>query len=441
MEPNLHHTRTLTRLVLLLTIVVALFPFVYLAQYNLPLSDEFIAMHYKTRLSIVDYQQLLLSSWSGRYFSNLLEIIYPVHITPWFFKMIPLLVMFLTGLLLHRIAKKIYPSAAWLLWLPLWLLFINYLPAPGDYFYYVPAIIIYTVSILLTMVYINLWLSNAGYRMKAAGSLLLHVLLLGTSELYIPFILLLSLLYLLRWSNSHQTTAIAWMNLLTVTGIITGLILLQGNQQRMSAQGNTDSLQYGLWNYSIGIYYWTRQFLPLLLLLAMYAGWLKSLPRIAAISRKITPFWLLLLCGAYGLLYAPLLIIKLNTYSRIGNIFFIFTLLIGFVSLLKIIPAFQLSTFSQRILLFLGLIICFLTGNVRKAYTDIYHGYTRQYSMELTKRYQLLSSNRQQKKVDLPAIPIRDYILKVADVNDRQENDLPSDMYQLYFQIDSIRIK
>jgi hypothetical protein len=95
-----------------------------------------------------------------------------------------------------------------------------------------------------------------------------------------------------------------------------------------------------------------------------------------------------------------------------------------------------------RLLLFLSAVLLFLfTGNIKNAYLDIYHGYTKNLSNNLKARYITLEKNKNTDLLILDKIPEKDYMLSIQDVNDTEDTSLVVDMYKMYYNIDSLVIK
>ncbi|MFN8284426.1 MAG: hypothetical protein U0U67_14490 [Chitinophagales bacterium] len=427
---------------LLLFFSICVFPFAYLAQYNLPLSDEFTAMYLRPKIGFIAYQKYLLHAWSGRYFGNFLEFIYPLKIQPVFYILSVFITLFLLFFCIRLLARKIISDREnSTLTVFLFVIILNFSPSIGDLIYYVPAIIIYTVSLLLFLVYIWLFLAEIKPVYKFSVFILLNILLLGTSELFIPIIAFTSVLFLFKSIQQKSGIGISSLNLMIVLSVIIFLIHSSGNNNRFDEQGNKFDWVFGINNCILEFLYWTKKFIFALPVLALMLLFLKSRILPDSFNSKLSFNVLLYFLFIYLLAFAPLFLIKLSMYKRLGNIFLFLFLILSVATLLKYLPKLKINAIYQRLLLFLITIIILFSGNIKAAYEDIYFGYTKNYSAALIERYDILEKNKNKEHLELSKIPITRYINNIQDVNDKPSNDLIYDMYKRYYNIDSISIR
>lgn len=428
--------------ILFIFFILCVFPFIFLAQYNLPLSDEFVCMHFKNSSNFIEYQKILFTTWSGRYVSNLLEIIYPLNIYYPFYQFIPVILITLFYLTILLISKKLVYKNHIIFSIFLFIILLNYLPSVAELFYYVPAIIIYTVSFISILILISIWLSEISIKYKIVSLIINNIILLGTTELYIPLVVYFSFILLFISIKEKKSIKFYIFNLLAILFILLYLFTQKGNLNRYGIQTGNLNLYNCFYNYLFAIFYWTKKFLILIPFIFLLIYIIRKDENILWLSKKINRPQIIIMTLGYFAMFTPLFFINLTYYIRTANVFFIYFIIMSLVISIKIIPEFEFNIKNGKLLLLLfTLIIFLLTGNIKSAYLDIYYGYTKNMSKALKNRYSYLEKNRNSKLLILDKIPKTDYLLMIQDVNDRNDNNLADDMYKRYYHIDSLIIR
>lgn len=422
--------------------ILCLFPFVYLTGYNLPLFDEFAAMHFRSVMGPWEYQQLLMKTWSGRYTANMLETIYPLRLNLTFFRVLPLLVMLgFTGLIWLNVRALLKRNALFYSLL-LFIVLLNFAPSPADLIYYTPALIIYTIAFFLVLAMLRVWTSALSDDAKLYVLAVFHLVVLGTSELFLPVALFISGMLLLVRIRNKQPLLPAIVNLLAVCAGGGVLLSISGNMTRLDTQGNPADLMHCLYNYVRSFWMWTVRFLPalpfvILIVAAMYRA---DPRRLEAVSDRIGKWQLLSAAAVYPILYAPLLLINLSNYKRLGNVFYFYFLLLSLLLALKVFSKLRLSGPVPKGLLIILIGLFPFAGNIRALYTDIRQGYSRDLYRQLTARYDKLEGLRGSPMATVTPIPKTDYLLSIQDVNDKNDLPIPNPYrpFMFYFEIDTI---
>lgn len=428
--------------ILFLFIIFCIFPFIYIAQYNLPLSDEFACMYYRTSHSFLEYQNILSSSWSGRYIANFLEIIYPLKPYYPFYQLLPIILIILFYSLILLISKKIVSQYFIFTSFILFILILNYIPSIGDFLYYTPAIIIYTVTFLSVLILIYIWLLEINIQYKILAFILNNILLLGTTELYIPVVLFFSSVLLINSIVKKRFILFYLTNQLIVLIIISYLFTQKGNMSRYNTQKVELDLYSCVYHYIYSIFYWTKKFLILIPFLYLLFYSVRKDRNIINLSKKISWMFIFFAAIGYFAFFSPLFLIDLTRYVRTANAFFFYFFILTSIIFIKIIPISSFKIKNAKVFLITGLFFLFvIKGNVKNTYLDLYRDKTKNMSSGLKTRYTVLEKNRNSKLLILDRIPKTNYILEIQDVNDTNDTSLVVVMYKMYYNIDSLVIK
>lgn len=427
---------------LFLITTVSVFPFIYLSRYNLLLSDEFIAMHYREKMNLIQYIYFGFNTWTGRYTSNFLEVIYPLKINYLFYQLIPLFTGFLFFTLLYCIIKNLSDKLLLFKTILIFIFILNYLPSIADFYYYIPAVIIYTISILIILSCIFIWTTSIQAKYKFLYFIFTNILILGTTELYIPLVLFLSFVFLINAIKKNEHIILNSINFGIVLTIIILLLSMKGNMQRYGSQKIELSIFNCISNYYFAIKLWTTRFLIVIPFIILFISYIKSNSnKNPNYCNSIQNSHIIIFAAGYLLIFTPLLFINILDYKRIGNLFFLYFLFLNFLIAFKYVPKLSFWQKNIRIIVILATLVFFISGNIKRSYVDIKNSYTKNYSIELKKRYVFLEQNKNSSTLEIKKIPVNDYILSVQDVNVSEDNDLAKLIYQRYYHIDSIIFK
>lgn len=414
--------------------MIGILPFMIIATYNIPYSDEFSSMYYQNKINFWDYQKVMLNTWTGRYIANLLEIIYPTLIRYFFFESIALVTILLfVSLSIYTFYRLFYchiPIA-----LLLTLILINGFPSIADIFYYSQSIFAYTISLLLIYACILLSISKVPINVKLIFFGLINLILLGLVELYFGVVLFSTLVFFFYFPSKKL---FVFGHLIVYIFIICIICHIHGNQNRYSYQHNAFDVYSMVTVYIKNNLDWIKNyllsFMGIFCILGIYKNKIKEIP-MTLFSVNI----FLTLIGFYISITVFTAFISISNYPRIGNILYFFNF---FVILYILIYFYKKVNINIRIYTFTCCILLILTtyyGNIFSAVKDYYNRYSYIYTNQVKTRYQYLEVNRGKDTVHIPNIYIGQSILKISDVNDGN-NTLVPEQYQYYFEIKKVII-
>lgn len=415
--------------------LLALFPFLIIATYSIPFADEFSSAYYQNKMSIFQFQKLLLQLWSGRYIANFLESVYSF----------PHNYNIFIGLSLGTISMFIYLGinsffayfkhiiANTLLLIAL----INGFPSITDVFYYSQAIFAYTIAFLAVFISLKIITTQHNPATKITIIAICNILLLGEVELFILPVLCCMIAI---WYFVPKYLLPKIIHTIIVLAIIMALVSIHGNKMRYEEQKSTFDILELLKNLLINNFWWAKNYLLSLICIVavIYTFFDSKRIKLSHLFQRKSLIFVVLYYASSSLFT---LIIHLRGYERIGNVlYFLNFLCICYIILyISIHFAFKKSKLLM-IVLMAAYFVCILYGNIGTAYYDILTSSSKNYTIALKNRYEFLEKHRNEETVYIKDIPAGKSILKIRDVN-FANNTLCLEQYRYYYQIDTIILK
>ena len=231
----------------ILLIILALIPYFYLSAFAHPIADDFLYAVLSRKMGIINGMFFLYKSWSGRFVSNITELLNPLVWDSFtYYKIMPLILFLLTFLsayfLIHKLFGKILKKLEVVLAaLFILLIYVFQLPTLTEGFYWFSGSCEYQLSVVFSWILIGLLISyfqKKSFVNKLILSfviIFINIILIGLNETYV---LILCGLYLCAFFISiyrKQQSKIFWLILFSISLIVSIFSLLApGNAVRGS---------------------------------------------------------------------------------------------------------------------------------------------------------------------------------------------------------------
>ncbi|MEP7145690.1 MAG: DUF6056 family protein, partial [bacterium] len=318
-------------------------PFIILFFFNNPTPEDFSWSETTRNLGYIDAQRFYYNIWSGRYFSYLILSINPLLFKSFegykiFLLLFFLLFNYLIFLFISQITKDVLIfSERLLLTLSFIFLYLYAMPSVSEGFYWMTAVMIYHVGIMLLMLLIILFkklesVESVPLRFTyTLFAVLIIAAAAGTSEITSMLTFLLAGIFLIRASIFRKSLQWISLMLLVAAGISVFIAFSSpGNYLRSAEFGNSHNLTYSLqhsfmylikslfsWIFVSPLLVFTVLLSPLLL--KLFNNKKKISNRF--IFLRLTAFIFLL----YGIIFSTVWNTGESPYGRTGNVvYFIF---------------------------------------------------------------------------------------------------------------------
>ncbi|MGB0881410.1 MAG: DUF6056 family protein [Vicingaceae bacterium] len=447
--------------ILLLALIVAVIPYLYLCFFTNPSADDFglsVQLQENNFFDLI-YHNYLISN--GRYISSSLSVLNPLAFNSFIgYKVVSLFVIislfFSHYLLISQILTKSKPVVKLLVSFVLPLLFLHNLPIVSEGIYWYTGAIIYTVGLVVSLIYFAAFIKVLSLRLHgvwSAGLTFLLFLSCGFNE--VLTLLMVFILGVITFVFYRRNLEGKKRVLLQFTLSVFFLILLMvspGNAVRGSFYPESKQLVHSL-IYSVmqvgrfGLV-WVFS-LPLIVCSILYIKLHKELCNRYGIFRNS---FFLKKHESLFLLFAIIFICVFPAYWATGilgqhrtlNVAFFFFLIFWFINLTVWINSyknrFSINVNVNFLLLFLVVVICF-TGNGLKALQDIYTGDAIAFNNESRLRFVQLRKAKefQPKQLVLKPINAKPKCLFTYDIT-KNPKDWKNQAYNMYFRLDSISV-
>lgn len=407
---------------LILALIISLFPFIYLAQYNHPAADDFCYSSKSTYLGFMVTQIDHWLTWSGRYTATALLSFFTVDLNDlsWY-RIFPVFLFIIFGISVFVFLKSLFNKASTydICALSFVIFFLYLLKAPNitEAFYWFAGSTTYQIASILSLFLFSIVLHLLRHRKKSTRIILtiiasiLGIVIVGLNE--ISLIYLCISLFIAIVFRFYLTRRLEWdfITIVALTGIAAIISLTApGNYMRMStimvAQYNFHFSSTVSTHFALSA---IKGWLPLLILLVIiFWGTFKRLS--ITVKNYLNPgplFWVFILFTTYLLVallvlgYFPTfwsqgwkpptrtenVILLVFIFGSIGIILMLFALFDTKEKKFTKMPIFIKIIAGIMIIGFIG----YFTNNIKTAYMDIYLGKAVTYDEEMKERYRLLS--------------------------------------------------
>lgn len=423
--------------------VASILPLLYLCRYDFPnLLDDWGNSHWT---SLLDYQQRLYNTWSGRYFGNLMGALDPAH---WHsiicFRMVVCAIMLAfisTYCLLIKSGLRTYTHmpalCCWSLALFATTILLNNLPSLAEGFYWFSSETTYILPLIGLLLLLLMLMRAAPAYSWSLGRVIAAVLLIictigGNETLILPCFIATIGEWAASRRNAHGSQTRIYKSLIAVCLICAAAaVLAPGNFKRLSHSERSIFAGAVKW-----VYYSQQAFVqwlsdPYLLMFSSVTVWM--LYKHSSFRPKMN------LLQAFALPLALTLLLHLPTYFilgaaplRITNIAYLFFLL-GWIAFLVHCAAYtrELKTSGllgkQKIIkhatiIFFGFLFLNvanprlpLKANVFVAYKSLAQKVPQSYQQEAERRFSRDTSNRKGFVSTLQPVFQRDNLLYLSD--------------------------
>lgn len=443
--------------IVLLTILV-IGPLIYLSFFVYPSADDFSYAVIHKEMSFFEKQKEVYFTWSSRYFATAALSLTALNfgsIHYYGFLSVASLLLFYFGLvyLLKRIIVVQFINN-WFLGAILLCIYVLFLPAVCENFYWFPSIITYFVSSALVLFLIASTLDSYNYNTlkHSITATLLIFIIGGSNELLIGGIFLWLSTLVCFYYYDHRKINYNYVWLLFITTLLLGVIFFApGNEVRSNLISTTRSISFfevlKLSFYRLFIHY-IKYAVWVFLLFVFVNTYFKVKVNF---HRKITVFKLFLAANTFLWICMFITIYNLKVIHpyRVENLFYFITFVFLYFLSILIISKLQLIFNRKRFVLLIAslnalfvfpLITNEFKNNLQIVYTDIFKGKAKGY------RKQFLDRDAYLKKYALSKSKLPCKVFKIKNrpetllFNDIQEdsNHFINKSIALYYGIDVI---
>lgn len=407
---------------LILALIITLFPFIYLAQYNHPAADDFCYTSKAKYLGFMATQVDHYLTWSGRYTATALLSFFTVDLNDLLgYRIFPVFLFIMFGVSVFVFLRSLFNKASTydICALSFVIFFLYLLKAPNitEAFYWLSGSATYQTASILSLFLFSIILHLLRHREKSKRifltiiASLLGIVIVGFNEVSLVYLCIILFLWLVFRFYKLGRPEWHFIVIVAVTGIAALFsITAPGNYMRMST---IMVEQYNLhFSTTVSTHFALsaiKSWLPLLILLVViFWGTFKRLS--TPVRNYFNPgslFWVFILLSTYLLIFLVVLGYFPTFWSqgwrpptRTVNVIllvFIFGVTGLILMLLALIgktkttfPTIPIYIRTIAGLLVIGFIALF-TNNIKTAYQDIYLGRAEKYDEEMEERYKLLS--------------------------------------------------
>ncbi|MBI5538600.1 MAG: hypothetical protein HY951_00965 [Bacteroidia bacterium] len=451
-------------LIFLVSLVILIFPYIYLSFYANPAADDFTYAHKEKAL---DFFSTLINeylNWNGRYTSNVFVLINPIAFNSFlFYKLIPVFIIVLTFLSYLLFVKTLLSDIvsniiSYIISLLLTLLFIYQMPIISEGIYWYTGAVTYQLGNIFALILICL-LWQFVKRKFIFGNSIIHLMILtlilisaiGFNEVLMLLILFFSFVFLfIQFKNKLENKNLAIY--ISIIALIFSLMvyLAPGNSIRESNFSNIHNLYHSV-IYSIaqtGRFFviWLSS-VPLLLLSFLFFFLNKTLSsrlKIFSVSFYLSPVYSTLI------LFFILFISVFPAYWSTGmlgqhrtlNVAYYFFILFWFINLNVWFNYFEnrlrnIRSPNKKVNIF---VICIILGflafsrNGYSSLTDMIYGKASSFNKQMNERYDIIKSSKD--TIFFKPIKNPSKCLLIYDISNNPEHWL-NRCYTVYFNCEN----
>jgi|GEM_PF-1199038 len=456
----------------ILLIIIALSPYFYLSFFAHPIADDFLYAILSRKMGIVDGMFFLYKSWSGRFASNVTELLNPlVWNSLTFYKIMPLVLFILTFLSAYFLASNLFgkilkKSEVILTALFILLIYIFQLPTLTEGFYWFSGSCEYQVSVVFSWILIGVLISyfqqkSFVKKMFLSGLIIvINIILIGFNETYV---LILCGFYLCAFIISiyhKQQYKYFWLILFLISLIVSIFSLMApGNAVRGSNfEGEhfkfVKSFVFSMlqvprfffsWISNVPFILGTFLIIPLTIKLGKQFDFIRNHFYIHPVLASILLPLIIFLC-VFPAYWATGI---LGQHRTLNIAYALFILLwfgvvacwTNFLEQKKCLPQIAINSKWQTIFIIFIIMTMVLTGNGYNAFTDIIYGRAQKFDRIMLERYSIMKQTKAQsiKCCEFKEIEDKPVTLFFIDIT-RDENHWINRGYEEYFGVKA-RIK
>jgi len=425
---------------LLILLLVAFFPYLYMSYYIHPSGDDFSYAWISWQNTFADAFLREYMMWSGRYSSNIFFLLNPIAFGSFsVYKAMPVVVLLLSivatycfsGLLSGSVFSKVQ---RWLATLVLHLLFLNNMPDLAEGLYWYTALVAYQLGNCFFLVFLILW--GLYVQKRYVVHKVLHFVFVSFLLLFVigfnEVLMVLSLvfcvaMFFLAWAKQFLWKSFALsLAFVALTGASV-MIFAPGNGVRSGFFPHRHEFFYSVVMASAQtarfLFDWLNS-LALAIVSLVYYPANKKLVKIFPIFRQsfyFSPVFAIFLVlfivfmGSFPAYYATGM---LGQHRTVNLVYFLF-LIVWFVLLTVLynklnVPLPVVPRIVRRCALFLAVVLLCFSNNGYLVISDIKSGRAKVFDAEMKRRYEVLQSS--QDTVWLPAIKERPESIFVYDI-------------------------
>ncbi len=412
-----------TNKLLIYLLVVILFPFVLIAFFNNPATDDFYLANLSFKHGLTDVHFWHYNNWSGRYFSNGILFFSPLYFGDFYsYKLIPivllLLFIFTVKYFISAVFYSISSQQKWAISSIILLLYFIQVPEVCSAFYWLPGAITYQFGVTLSLLFISFYIrfERSKNYVFLILSLLFIVFSMGCNEIITILNSVLIGCYFLYKLWSTKKIDVNLLIVVAIAAVFASLELFApGNSERnetIEIEGKFNVLN-SIFKSIIHSVLLTLKWIPILLLFVLFYS--KKIYNLINENelKLLNPKWaFLLLFSILFLSLFPSFYIQNNMIAdrSLNSIYFYFTLsaLYTTLCLIKFLKdqynfEIQLNTSIKTALTLMIIFFTFSDSPITNAYEDLINGKAYLYDKQMKNRFELVQ-NSTKNEVIVPAL-------------------------------------